>query len=412
MRRPFIALLVAEALSMTGSQLAFLTVPWFVLTTTGSEGRTGLASLAEMTPYVAAGLLGGPLIDRFGSFRSSVVADSASAVVVTLVPALYLADLLSFPLLLVLVAAAGALRGIGDTSKRTLLPRVAEAAGVSLDRAAALHDGVNRGAMLAGLPLAGLLIEWVGAANVLYIDAASFLISALLLGGLARTAKGGRADSDEPAERYRDSLLLGLGYLRRDRLLLVIVGMLFLTNLFDQAYSVIFVPVWVRDVVGDVGALGLLGGAFGLGAVVGSVAYAAAQRRLSRWLTLAVCFLLGGSSRLYALLFSEHLGVVVAVSFLAGVFMAVVNPILAASAYERVPQGLQGRVIGAIGSLSWAGIPIGGLLAGVAVENWGRHPALFVAATAYLLATLTPFVLPTWRQLDRRSEVPPSSRTL
>ena len=402
MRRPLLGFLTAEALSMAGSQLSFVTIPWFVLVTTGSPIRTGLASFAEMAPYVLAGLLGGPLIDRFGPRRTAIVADFSSFVVVATIPALHAVDLLRFPLLLALVALAGTLRGFGDTSKRTLLPRAADAAGVPIDRATALYDGVNRSAMLLGLPASGFLIAWIGPANVLLIDAASFLCSAVVVGWYLRGVGVVRADEERTAERYVESLGVGLAYLRRDRLVLGIVAMLFLTNLFDQAYSAVFVPVWVHDVLGRPGALGLLGGAFGLGALGGNLIYAALQSRLPRLLTLSLCFLLGGSTRLFALVLTDHLWVAVGVSFAAGMLMSTVNPILSSTAYERVPPHLHGRVLGAVGALTWAGIPVGAFLAGTVVQAVGLRAALFGAATGYLLVTLAPFVLPVWRQLNAR----------
>lgn len=408
MRRPLIAFLSAEMLSMTGSQLSFVTIPWLVLVTTGSAAQTGLVSLAEMGPYVLAGLLGGPLVDRFGPRRAVLTAEISSAVAVAAIPVLHSLDALSFPVLLALVAVIGSLRGLSDTSKRTLLPRAAEASSVPMDRATALYDGVNRSATLLALPLAGVLILWIGAANVLYIDAVSFLASAVLVASFIRVR--GRdtnepGEPDEPRERYLDSLRGGLSYLRRDRLVLGIVGLIFMTNLFDQAYSAVFVPVWVRDTLGNAGALGFMGGAFGLGAVLGNIVYAALQQRLSRFATLGVCFLLGGSSRLFALALTDGLWVAVSVSFAAGILMSTVNPILSSTAYERVPQEMHGRVLGAIGALTWAGIPIGGVLAGWAVEAVGLVAALLCAATGYLLVTLLPFVFPVWRQLDDRRPV-------
>jgi MFS family permease len=404
MRRPLVAFLSAEMLSMTGSQLSFVTIPWLVLVTTGSAAQTGLVSLAEMAPYVLAGLLGGPLVDRFGPRRAVLTAEISSAVAVAAIPVLHSLGALSFPLLLGLVAVVGTLRGVSDTSKRTLLPRAAEASSVPMDRATSLYDGVTRSATLLALPLSGVLILWMGAANVLYIDAASFLVSAALVAGYLRVGGTSATDPDGPRERYVSSLLVGLSYLRRDRLVLGIVGLVFMTNLFDQAYAVVFVPVWVRDTLGNVGALGFLGGAFGLGAVVGNVVYAALQQRLSRFATLGVCFLLGGSSRLFALVLTDGLWVAVSVSFAAGILMSTVNPIMSSTAYERVPQEMHGRVLGAIGALTWAGMPIGGVLAGWAVEAIGLTAALLCAATGYLLVTLLPFVFPVWRQLDDRRQ--------
>jgi len=69
-RKPLYGWLTAEAISLTGTRISMIALPWFVLTTTGSATRTGLVALAEMTPMVILKVLGGPIIDRLGARRA------------------------------------------------------------------------------------------------------------------------------------------------------------------------------------------------------------------------------------------------------------------------------------------------------------------------------------------------------
>jgi MFS family permease len=397
-RRPIISLLVAEAVSMTGSRVSVVAIPWLVLITTGSPARVGVVTFAQSLPFVFASLLGGPLVDRLGARRTALAADSAGAATIALAPLLYAQGALSFGWLLAVVTASGALAGCGETAKRALLPRVIQASGMTMTRGSALYDGVNRGATLLGLPLAGVLIAAVGAAPVLFIDAASFALGAAVM--VAGIRPGEAAIEGRPREPYGAALRAGLGYFRTDRLVGAILVMLFVTNLLDQAYSAIFVPVWVRDAGAEPVWIGLLGGAFGLGAVLGNLGYTALANRLPRHLTFAVCFLIAGSPRLFAMGLSGSAWLVLSVSFGSGLAIAAVNPILSAVGYERIPPHLQGRVFGAIGALAWAGIPLGSLLGGIAVDTAGLRITLLFAAVVYLAMTLVPFVVPRWRDLD------------
>ncbi len=404
MRRPFYPLLAAEIVSIAGSRVTFVALPWLVLATTGSAARTGAVSAAETLPYVLAMALGGRVVDRLGSRRLAIAADATSAVVVALVPLLYSARALSFTGLVAVVAIAGAARAFGDLSKQTLLPTAVAASGLSMDRATALADGGSRLAGLLGLPLGGVLIAWLGAGNVLYVDAGSFAFCALVVGALVRLPAAPPAA--EAGEGDSAAVRGGLGFLRADRLVLGVSLMVLATNLFDQANGAVFIPVWIRDHLHSPAALGLLGAAFGVGAVAGNVAYTALADRLPRYATFAVGFLIGGSPRLFAMGLSDRLAVVLAVSFGAGVAIATVNPIMSAVAYERIPEHLRGRVVGLVGAIAWAGVPLGGLLGGWAVDWLGLRTALLVAATGYLAVTLAPFALPGWRALDRPAGTP------
>ena len=61
---PLWGYLGAQAISVTGTRITMIAIPWFVLTTTGSATLTGLVAFAEMAPLVTLQALSGPLIDR------------------------------------------------------------------------------------------------------------------------------------------------------------------------------------------------------------------------------------------------------------------------------------------------------------------------------------------------------------
>jgi hypothetical protein len=51
-RGPLAALLLAEVVSTTGSQMTLVALPWFVLVTTGSPVRMGVVVAADLVPMV------------------------------------------------------------------------------------------------------------------------------------------------------------------------------------------------------------------------------------------------------------------------------------------------------------------------------------------------------------------------
>ncbi|HEX2773193.1 MAG TPA: MFS transporter [Micromonosporaceae bacterium] len=406
-RRSLVAILAAETISRVGTRMSMVALPWFVLVLTGSPARTGLVAFAEMTPYVLACAFGGPLLDRIGVRRASIVADATSAAVVVAIPLLYRDASLGFGTLLGLVALAGLLRGLGDTAKQAVFPQTVAESGVDMTRAASLHDGLSRLAGLLGAPLAGLLIALLDAPTVLLVDAATFAAGAVLVGLLVpRPATAAGQSGSNEREPYLRALRAGWQFLRGDRLLLAISLMLVATNLFDQAFSGVLAPVWARDVAGTAVALGLLTGAFSVGAVLGNLVFTAVAPRAPRWAVFSIGFLVAGSPKWVVMALVPDLWVVYAVSFLGGLGAAALNPILGAVLYERVPEPLHARVFGMSLALSWAGIPLGGLVGGLLVQWLGLTSALLVLAALYLGATLLPFVDRTWRRLDDRPAKP------
>ncbi|MFB9836501.1 MFS transporter, partial [Actinoallomurus acaciae] len=275
MRRSLFVLLTANGVSLTGNALSMLAVPWFVLRTTGSPVRTGLAAFASALPVVVSAAFSGALIDRIGLRRTSVWSDLLSGLMVIAIPVLYLTTGLSFELLLVLLFARWLLATPGETAREAIVPDLAVRARVTMERATAAYDGAYRGAKMVGAPLGGLLIVWLSPTDVLFLDGATFLLSAALVRVGVPSTAGPERDGG-----YLDGLGEGLAFLWNDRLLRSAVGMILITNLLDAGLGQVLLPLYARDVAHDPRAFGLLVGAVGAGAVAGTVAYAALGARL------------------------------------------------------------------------------------------------------------------------------------
>lgn len=401
-RTGLIALLTATTISVLGSRMTAVAVPWLVLSSTGSAALTGVTAAAGLLPYAIASGLIGPLVDRIGSRRVSVAADAASAVVVGAIPVMHAAGHLPFGLLLALVAVAGVLRGCGDTAKNgAILPQSIAESGIDTTRVTSLDDGLTRAGGMLGTIGAGGLIVWLGGAtDVIVADALSFAICALMVATLVRV--GGPIEThDEEPERYVSALRSGLAYVRSDRLALGITLMLFVTNLLDQAYSAVLVPLWAHDVYRSPVGIGLISASAGIGALVGSVVYTALAPRLPRWAPFTIGFIVAGAPKFLVLGLGASVGPIVVVGFFSGVAVCVLNPILGAVILERVPGRMLARVNGLGIAVSIAGTPVGALLGGW-LGGYGARLALLIVGGTYGLATLTPFFGRFWRQMDDR----------
>ncbi|MEU6134961.1 MFS transporter [Nocardioides sp. NPDC047086] len=412
MKLPLYGWLAAETISLVGTRISMLALPWFVLETTGSPTKAGLIALFEMTPLVLSKIFGGPVIDRIGPRRVAIACDLGSAVVVGLIPVLYAAGLLHFPTLLALVALAGALRGPGDAAKSAMIPQLVEAAGVPTERATGLHSFVERTASMLGVAAAGLLIGLVGATDAIVIDAASFAIGALVLA--ATTAGLGRSRQHEPEAPsenpvpYGAQLAEGWQFLRRDRVLLGIAFMVALTNLIDLAWSSVLMSVWGQQHAGPE-TIGLLFATFSGFSALGSAVAAALGDRMRRYPTYLVCFLITGIPRFLVIAFGAPLWVVFVVFAIGGTSSGFINPILGAIQFERIPAHVLGRVMSLISAFAWGLMPLGGLLGGGLVSAFGLTTALVACGIAYFMVTMFPAIDPTWKQIERRPD-PAASR--
>src|SRR6188472_3947451 len=389
-RTPLFGLLAANAISITGNRLTQLAIPWFVLQSTGSVAKTGLVGFFSLLPFVISSALGGVIVDRLGYRRASIVSDVASGVAVLGVPILYHTVGLPLAALLALVFAGALLDAPGQTAREAMLPELLERASMTLER------GTN----MLGAPLAGVLIAVVGPTNVLVLDAATFAVSALLMFVFVPAMAPRPHEGD--VEGYFAQLREGYRFLWHTPLVRAIVIMVLVTNTLDAGMGGVLMPVYADRVLNSVVALGLMAGAMGLTAFLGTLVFAWIGHRAPRLATLVIGFTLGGPMRFFLLAAMPGIGPAVIGFAIAGIGIGPINPILGTLGYERVPPELRARVFGALSAGVMAGAPIGALLAAACVELGGLQATLVAFGVVYLVCTLSPLVVPAWRDVARR----------
>ena len=420
--RPLVGVLTAIAVSLTGTRVSAIALPWFVLSTTGSATLTGVVAFGEMTPYVLVKAFTGPLVDRAGPRAVSWTADLVSASAAGAVPLLHAFHLLPFWPLLGLVALVGAARGPGDLAKEIMVPEAAESGRVPLERATGLSGLTERLASTVGPAAGGALVALLGPLTGLTVNAACFAAGSLIVAlalprglgrGVVRDHNGRAADdrhrradhgeqgygTDPPG--YWRSLGEGFAFLRGEPLLLTVSVMIGVTNLLEAAFASVLVPVWAKDSGSGPAAIGLTAAVLGGAAIGGSLVAATIAHRMPRRVVFFAAFLLAGAPRFLVLALGAPMWAVLIVFATGGFGAGFLNPILAALAYERVPRRLWGRVRALGDSLAWAGIPFGGLIAGALVAAVGLAPVLVAGGAAYFLTTNLTGLRPEWREMDR-----------
>lgn len=379
--RRILALLCAETVSTSGSEMTWLAVPWFVLATTGSPTRMGFVVAAGVAGAALFGLPGGALLARVGARQTMLIADACRAPLVLAVPVLHWTGALSYPLLLAIVFAESAFFGPYFAAQRVVVPELLGEVEEVVGRANALLQGATRITLVLGPATAGVLIGVVGAATVLVIDAASFAVSfALIASFLPRTRPVIRAESS-------GGVFAGLAYIRRDPLLRAWGSMMVV---IDASWLVLFaaVPVLVFEEYGRHAAIaGWLIGAFGAGALAGNVI---AYRTLRRFdsLTWASVGLLVEAVPLWLLPLPLPAVAVGAALCASGLANGLVNPALHSILTLRPPAAIRGKVMSALLTLSQVGGPLALLAAGPALGAFGARPVFAVVAAVQTVARI------------------------
>ena len=398
------ALLAVQVVSRIGNVITTITVPFAVLARGGSATDVGIAAFMATVPIVLGGPFGGAIVERVGFVRSSVASDVVSGLTLLAMPVLAWTVGLPFWALLALVFVSGLFDTPGESARRVLLPGLATATGVPLERAVGHFEASSRLSVLIGAPLGGTLVAVLGPMPGLACVAIAFGAAAMLM---ALTVRGAVAPvaSGEPVESqgYWRDIADGFRFCVRDPLFRLVVALVLVTNLLDAARSTTLLPLYADQQLGGAQALGLVTGVFGGAAFLGSVAFGYVAHRVPRRLVFALCFVLAGGPSLVVPALGLGLPWMLASAALSGLAAGSINPILGAVELERIPEHMRARVFGLLGAGAWAGIPVGGLLAGLAADGVGVEATFAVVAVVYTVVTLTPLLGGSWRLMERRS---------
>ena len=372
------ALLAAEVISSLGTQMTWLALPWFVLRTTGSPQQMTWVIIAEVVPVGVLGFWGGAIASRVGTRRTMLVCDIARAPLLAAIPILHSLELLPFPVLLALVAATGVFIAPYFAVQRAVVPELVGEEHADVAYATAFFQAANRLTIFLGPPLAGVLIAVVGAAQILYIDAATYVVSFALVAVFVHPP-------EVPASADTGGVFAGVRFLLRDKLLRIWTPSF---TLLDICWQLIFASLPVLVVTqyhANPRILGWLFGALGGGALVGAFASMRVVRHIEPLALSAVAFIFQMGS-LWTLAIPAPWYVALAGMASAGFFMSLVNAPMQALVMLRIPRDIRTQGIAAFGVFNCIGAPIGLLLAGSALARYDTHSVLTVVLALQTIA--------------------------
>ena len=395
--RSLIGLVVAELVSLTGSSMTFVALPWFVLVTTGSIAKMAWVMAAEMVPIALFGIPAGVLIARIGAKKTMVISDAARGPLLMVLPILKWTGNLSFGWVLVVTFAIGCFAAPYFSSSKLIIPEVAGDDERAVAQVNAVLAGAQQITQIAGPVLAGVLIAATSPPVVLVVDGATYLFSVLTIVFVVRAGK--RVEQTAQSR----GLLAGLRFLADDRLLGPILLAACGINLVAQGLLVAVQGLAYFDYSQDAHVVGYLFGAFGIGALIGAIVAQSLTQKVDLLKLAAVAIVLMPLP-LWLLAMPLPWGAAMVVLACFGFFTPLVNAPIIGVLTVRTPPPLRPKVMTSVMTVATLAGPLGFIAAGEALR-YVSLSALFVGIAAGL--TVGGLVFAT--VLLRNRDAPPAS---
>jgi MFS family permease len=379
----------AATISSFGSYVTVLALQVLAAVTLhASAVQLGLINAARWLPYLLFGLLVGVYVDRHRRKPILISTDLGRAGLLCLIPALYASGWLTVWSLVAVVAAFGLLSLFFDAADQSFLPRVVPSS--LLTTAFARIEQSDAVAQTTGPLLAAVLVRAVGAPVAILVDAATYLLSGLVLLGVRVVEPVVRPARPSVIGELRE----GVAWVYRHPMLSPLAYSGHVWFLFHSMLSTVYVLFVLRPP--DQGGLGLgpfeLGLSYALGGVGAVLGGALASRAGARfgvgraitttrialpfaWLAIAVAA-------------PGDIGLVCTGQFLYWLALGVEGANELGYRNAVTPDGLQGRMNTTIRSANRGGIVVGAVLGGLVADGVGLHPAIWIGVGGLVVAAM------------------------
>lgn len=371
-----------QGLSLIGTWIQRITLPWLVYSLTNSPLLLGVVSFAGQIPTLLLAPFAGVIVDRFDRQRILLVTQTVAMLQALALALLYASGTITIWHIVFLNILLSIVNSFDMPARQAFVIEMVERK-EDLGNAIALNSSLVNTSRLIGPSIAGVLISSTNEGVCFLINAISFLFVILSLLLMKVPPREMKASTEGTLKDLKEGLRYILGFSP----IMAILSLLALTSLMGMSYSVLLPVVAKQMLGGGPHTFGFLMGSAGVGALLGALYLASRENPvgLEKLIPFASILLGSGVALLsFSHLFSLSLILMVIVGLGMSTQMASSNTVL----QTIVEDDKRGRVMSFYGMAFMGITPFGSLLAGTLANYLGVSNALVISGAICILGGL------------------------
>jgi MFS family permease len=371
-----------QSISLIGTWMQRIAMPWLVYHMTGSALLLGVVGFAGQIPAFLLSPVAGVLTDRWNRYRVLLVTQIISMIQAFILAWLCLAGLIEIWHIVVLSIVLGCVNAFDVPSRHSFVIDMVEKK-EDLGNAIALNSLMFNGARLIGPSIAGVMLASTGEGVCFLLNAVSYIFVIISLLMMKLKKKELKKKQSEILKELKEGLNYTFGFPPIKHL----IFLLGIVSLMGMSYSVLM-PVFAKEVLhGGSHTYGFLMGAAGFGALLGAFFLASRESVLKLGRIVPAAAILFGSG-LIMLSFSR----VFAISLILMVFIGL-GMMLQTAASNTIIQTIteddkRGRVMGFYTMAIMGTAPFGSLMAGGLAKVIGTPATILAGGIASIIGAL------------------------
>lgn len=382
-QKEYLKMILAALINRFGDSVDALASTWIVYEITNSAAWSAVIYGINKIPSIVITPLAGAWVEGRNKKRIMVITDFIRAICVAIIATGYLFDFLNAGILVLttlVISTVEAFRGPANTA---LTPKILDKK--YYEYAMSLMSTACAVVELIGMAVAAGIIALLGTAGAIYVDVATFVLSALII-LTVNTKEQNLQKQKFHIKEYGRTFADGLIYVKKEKTVLFFCGIAIFLNAILVPFNSLQAPLTSEIIGGGAEVLSILGIALTIGMMLGTAVYPILGKILNSKGYLALCC---GGIGLYYIgfiackpLYISRIfmyGYVAVSSFVCGVVVAVFMTFLNVEFVKRTDEAYLARAAGIMSSLSVASVPVASFaissLAAVIKTEW-----LFVVA--------------------------------
>lgn len=361
-QKQYLKILVAKIINRFGDSLDAVASSWIVYQITESAAWSAIVFAINRVPSVLITPLAGAWVEGRNKKAIMVVTDLIRAVCVGVVASGLLFGFLNEWIIVgttIVISTAEAFRGPAGTA---LTPKILDRE--NIEYGLALSSTLGSIVELVGTACAAAIIALIGASGAIYIDMATFIASALIISFVdSKEEKSAKVKFN--AKEYGHTLADGFRYLKKEKIMVVLLGILVFLNAITVPLNSLQAPMTEEILKGGPEVLSIIGIVITLSMVLGSIIYPILSNRIGGRNTLAVS---GVCVALFYIgivacepFYSSKAVMYTVISFLCfilGIVCSLANSYLGVVFIKYIDEDFLARVDGITGAISISATPV------------------------------------------------------
>jgi MFS family permease len=371
-----------QSISLIGTWMQRIAMPWLVYHITGSALLLGVVSFAGQIPTFLLAPFAGVLTDRFRRYRVLLVTQIASLIQALILAILALTGTIQIWHIIALSIVFGCINAFDVPSRHSFVVEMVERK-EDLGNAIALNSMMFNGARLIGPSIAGLMLATTGEGICFLLNAISYVFVIVSLFLMKVPVRELKRKEGHMLKELKEGLRYTFGF-APIKYLILLLGVV---SLMGSSYQILM-PVYAKEVLkGGSDTFGFLMGAAGLGALLGAAYLASKESLLKLGRLIPAASALFGIG-LIAVAFSKFFVLSLFLLVFAGLGMMLHTASSNTIIQTITDDDKRGRVMGFYTMAIMGTAPFGALIAGVLAKAIGTPATLFIGGASCLLGAI------------------------